>query len=291
MELRHFRYFIAVAQELHFTRAAGRLGISPPTLTRQIQELETEMGVRLFVRTQRVVRLTPAGEKLLVGAQKAIEQFDAAQRDAVRESRGESGSLSLGYVASAAYSGVMQAHVAAFRQAYPDVTLSACELGMNALPPQVRNGALDLAYVRSPMNLPDGVSSLTLQPEPFILALPAAHWLQGIRKIVAASLVDETFILPEQISGTLALGKAGNFVPRLGGQPGSLVAVLTLVSIGEGVAIVPSSARGHIDLPNLVYRDVAGFEMSSYLSLVFRKHEKAATVRRFIETVKSASRT
>ncbi|EHP40908.1 LysR family transcriptional regulator [Cupriavidus basilensis OR16] len=228
MELRHFRYFIAVAQDLHFTRAAARLGISTPTLTRQIQEMEATLGIRLFERNQRSVALTPAGEVLLVEAQAVVAQFEAAQLRAQREARGETGKIHVGYVASAAYSGVLQRQVAAFRKACPDV---------------------------------------------------------GLAEIHPAHLKAETLILPEQVSGTLSTAEQGGFVPRLGPQPGGLVAVLALVSLGEGVAIVPNAVAGHISLPSLVYREIAGLAVTSYLSLMSRQYEKAATIRRYIELV------
>ncbi|WP_416050957.1 LysR family transcriptional regulator [Cupriavidus basilensis] len=285
MELRHFRYFIAVAQDLHFTRAAARLGISTPTLTRQIQEMEASLGIRLFERNQRSVALTPAGEVLLAEAQAVVAQFEAAQLRAQREARGETGKIHVGYVASAAYSGVLQRQVAAFRKACPDVQLLVREAPMGTLPEQVRDGQVDIAYIRSPMNLPEGVDALPLAPEGFILALHSDSWLCGLAEIQPAHLKAETFILPEQVSGTLSTAEQGGFVPRLGPQPGGLVAVLTLVSLGEGVAIVPNAVAGHISLPSLVYRDIAGLAVTSYLSLMSRQYEKAATIRRYIELV------
>ncbi len=285
MELRHFRYFIAVAQDLHFTRAAARLGISTPTLTRQIQEMEAGLGIRLLERNQRSVALTPAGEVLLEEAQAVVAQFEAAQLRAQREARGETGKVHVGYVASAAYSGVLQRQVAAFRAACPDVQLLVREEPMGSLPEQVRDGHVDIAYIRSPMSLPEGVAALPLAPEGFIVALHGDSWLCGLPEIQPSHLRAETFILPEQVSGTLSTAEQGGFVPRLGPQPGGLVAVLTLVSLGEGIAIVPNTVAGHISLPSLVYRDVAGLGVTSYLSLMSRKYEKAASIRRYIELV------
>lgn len=282
LELRHFRYFIAVAQDLHFTRAAARLGIATPTLTRQIQDMEAMLGARLLNRTQRTVALTPAGRVLFKEAMQVVAQFDNAQRNTQREARGETGLVNLGYVASAAYSGVLQRHVQAFRSDCPNALLSVNEAVMPSLPRLVSEGQLDLGYVRAPLSLPDGVESIALIDEPFILALPAQCWLSQLPEITPAHLKDELFILPEQISGTLAAAERGGFVPRLGPQPGGLVAVLTLVSLGEGVAIVPDAVKGHIDLPNLVYRALDGFSATSNLSVVFRQYETAPMVRRFI---------
>lgn len=282
LELRHFRYFIAVAQDLHFTRAAARLGIATPTLTRQIQGMETALGVRLLNRTQRSVTLTPAGRVLLIEAMQVVTRFESAQRNAQREARGETGVINLGYVASAAYSGVLQRHVRAFRAACPNALLSVSEAVMPSLPRLIEEGQFDLGYVRSPMSLSPGVESIALIDEMFVLALPAQSWLCKLPEITPAHLKNELFILPEQISGTLAGAEQGGFVPRLGPQPGGLVAVLTLVSLGEGVAIVPDAVAGHIHLPNLVYRPLIGLSTTSHLSVVFRKYETAPMVRQYL---------
>jgi DNA-binding transcriptional LysR family regulator len=156
MEIRHFRYFLSVARHGHFTRAAEQLGIAPPTLSRQIQDMEKALGVLLFQRSQREVRLTAAGEALRVEAEQAVRQFDAAQLSAQRAARGDSGRIELGYVASAAYSGTLQQQVTRFSDAHPGVHLNIREAPMDALPTQVLDGQLDLAYVRSPMELPEG---------------------------------------------------------------------------------------------------------------------------------------
>lgn len=119
MEIRHFRYFLSVARLGHFTRAAEQLGIAPPTLSRQIQDMERQLGVRLFERSQREVCLTAAGEALLPEAEQAVRQFDAAQLGAQRAGRGDVGRIELGYVASAAFSGLLQQQVTRFSQSHP----------------------------------------------------------------------------------------------------------------------------------------------------------------------------
>lgn len=286
MEIRHFRYFLAVAQHGHFTRAAEQLGIAPPTLTRQIQDMEAELGVLLFQRSQREVQLTAAGEALRVEAEHAVRQFDAAQLGARRAGRGESGRIELGYVASAAYSGILQQQVSQFAEGYPEVCLNIREVPMLALPALVDEGQLDLAYLRSPMELPDSLAAIALHEEGFVLALPAGSRLNELKTIHTARLADETFILPEQISGTLAIAQQGGFAPRLGPQPGSLVAVLTLVSLGQGVAVVPTSVVQRISLPQVNYRNIADSQASSWLSLVHRRFEKSPAVMRYIEGVR-----
>lgn len=287
MEIRHFRYFLSVARLGHFTRAAEQLGIAPPTLSRQIQDMERQLGVRLFERSQREVCLTAAGEALLPEAEQAVRQFDAAQLGAQRAGRGDVGRIELGYVASAAFSGLLQQQVTRFSQSHPGVVLNIREQPMAESPALVRDGVLDIAYVRTPMDLPDELVAMDLHEEGFVLALPANSRLNELPQIMAARLATETFILPEQISGTLAVAAQGGFVPRLGPQPGSLVAVITLVSLGQGVALVPESVLQHITLPQVSYRRIADSQPTSCLTVLHRRFEKAPAVMRYIEALRS----
>ena len=244
MEIRHFRYFLAVARQRNFTRAAEQLGIAPPTLSRQIQDMETALGTRLFIRQQREVSLTEAGAALVQEAEATVRQFECAQRHAQRAGRGDIGHIELGYVASAVYGGLLQRQMQAFSQAFPDVSVNVRECAMATLPGAVADGRYDIGYVRSPMTLPDGVEAVRLDSEGFVLAVAQGSWLLGLKAIGCEHLQNETFILPEQISGTLHVAAQGGYAPRLGPQPGGLVAVLALVSLGQGVAVVPASVMG-----------------------------------------------
>ncbi|WP_297837097.1 LysR substrate-binding domain-containing protein [Pseudomonas sp.] len=289
MEIRHFRYFLAVAKHRNFTRAAEQLGIAPPTLTRQIQDLESELGTRVFVRQQRDVSLTDAGKALQVEAELAVRQFETAQLNAQRAGRGETGHIELGYVASAVFSGSLQQQVSSFRQRYPDIGFSIVESLMPSVPTLIEEGRLDVGYIRSPMHLPDSLSTVSLLAEGFVLALHDSSWLCRLKEISAVHVQNETFILPEQISGTLQVAAHAGFAPTLGPQPGGLVSVIALVSLGQGVAVVPESVVDHIKLPNVVYRRIQDCQPSSFLSLVYRRFEKAPAVARFIEHVKHFS--
>ena len=149
MEIRHFRYFLAVARQRNFTRAAEQLGIAPPTLSRQIQDMEATLGTRLFIRQQREVSLTEAGAALLIEAEATVSQFEFAQRNAQRAGRGEIGHIELGYVASAVYSGLLQKQMQAFSQAFPDVSVNVRECAMASLPGAVADGRYDIGYILS----------------------------------------------------------------------------------------------------------------------------------------------
>jgi DNA-binding transcriptional LysR family regulator len=290
MELRHFRYFVAAAEALHFTRAAAQLGIATPTLTRQVQEMEEAMGVRLFARTQRSVALTPAGKVLLPEARAVLAHFDAAQVRARREGRGETGQVQVGHVASAIYSGALQRQVDAFRDRHPGIAVLSREVSMPDLPGQVLDGRLDVAYVRAPVELPPGLEAVALAPEPFVLALHAQSWLARLPQVTAAHLRDETFIPPEQNIGTQRTGERGGFEPRMLPPPGSLQAVLALVSLGQGVSVVPSPAQDCIRLPSLVFRPLPDCDATSHLALLSRRHEKSPATRNFMALARERAR-
>jgi DNA-binding transcriptional LysR family regulator len=287
MEIRHFRYFLAVARHRNFTRAAEQLDIAPPTLTRQIQDMEAELGARLFLRQARDVSLTEAGSVLLVEAESTVRQFESAQRNVRRASRGEIGQIELGYVASAVYSGLLQKQVQKFVNDHPDVSLNVRESPMASLPMMIIEGRFDLGYIRCPMTLPEGIEALRLSTEGFVLALPDDSWLNRLPVIACMHLQNENFILPEQVVGTLQVASQGGFVPKLGAQPGSLVAVIALVSLGQGVAVVPESVVGSVSLPNVVYRQLKDCDASSWLALIHRRFEKSPAVMGYIERLKN----
>lgn len=287
MDIRHFRYFLAVARHRNFTRAAEQLGIAPPTLTRQIQDMEAELGARLFLRQVRDVSLTEAGAALVIEAEATVRQFESAQRNAQRAGRGDIGHIELGYVASAVYSGLLQKQVQGFASQYPDVSLNVRESPMASMPNMILEGRFDLGYIRCPLTLPEGVESVRLSDEGFVLALSVDSWLNRLPVINSAHLHNENFILPEQVVGTLQVAAQGAFVPKLGAQPGGLVAVIALVSLGQGVAVVPESVVGHVGLPNVVYRQINDCNASSWLALIHRRFEKSPAVVRYIERVKN----
>ncbi|GAB6405933.1 LysR family transcriptional regulator [Pseudomonas sp. MHK4] len=288
MDIRHFRYFLAVARQGNFTRAAEQLGIAPPTLTRQIQDMENELGTRLFVRQTREVSLTEAGAALLIEAEATVRQFEYAQQNAQRAGRGDIGHIELGYVASAVYSGLLQKQVQGFAAEYPDVSLNVRESPMASLPNMILEGRFDLGYIRCPLALPEGIEAVRLSDEGFVLALPVNSWLNRLPLINSAHLQNENFILPEQVVGTLQIASQGHFVPKLGAQPGGLVAVIALVSLAQGVAVVPESVVGHVSLPNVVYRQINDCNASSWLALIHRRFEKSPAVVRYIERVKNS---
>jgi DNA-binding transcriptional LysR family regulator len=286
VELRHLRYFIAVAEQLHFAQAAETLGISAPTLTVQIQQIERALDAQLFSRTKRSVALTPAGEAFLAEARVALEQFERAVSIGRRAGRGELGRVNLGFVGSAAFSGVLQQQIRAFRRARPHVYIDAREVPMDQLPVLLDDGRTDIAFVRLPVELPSSLRTHVLLHDRFCAALPAEHRLaQGTAPIRSRSFAGEGFVVPEQRGGTIEVGRRGRFSPNILSAPGSLLAVLTDVSLGIGVAIVPNLLTEVVRLPNVVFREIAGEPIPSEIGAVFRKFERAPAVRSLIEQI------
>jgi DNA-binding transcriptional LysR family regulator len=289
MELRHLRYFVTLAEELHFSRAAERLGISPPTLTIQIQEIERALSAKLFARTKRSVALTPAGEIFLVEARHVLAQFARAENVGRRAGRGEIGRIEIGYVGGAAYSGVLQGQTAQFRSAWPEVELKARELPIGDVVARVKDGQIDVGFIRLPVALPSGLQSHLLLRDRYCVALPATHPEgAGAEPIRPEGLASEAFITPEQAAGTHEFARRGKFRPEIVADPGSLslVAVLAQVSLGMGVAIVPSVAAAVVQFPNVIFRPIDGEPIPAEVAAVFRNNELSGPVKKFIEQVR-----
>lgn len=289
MELRHFRCVLAVAHSLHFARAAAELGISPPALTKQVQETEQLLGTRLFQRSKRAVSLTAAGELFVIEATRALAQLAQAQDVARRAGRGELGRLEIGYVASAAYSGVLQDQFSRFRVSHPGIHIGAREYAMDALPGLLDQGRVDLAFVRPPLHLPDGLDSVVLLRDRFVLAVQADSPLARLDMAEPAALAQQAFIVPEQELGTLEVSRRGGFAAQVVSRPGSLVAVLTEVSLGVGCAIVPHSVMASVQLPGVVFRELATPQISSEIAVAFRRHEQAPAARAFIAQLRAVA--
>jgi DNA-binding transcriptional LysR family regulator len=286
MELRHLRYFIAVAEDLHFTRAAERLGISPPTLTVQIQEIERNLQAQLFSRTKRSVALTPAGEAFLGEARTVVDQFERAVNVGRRAGRGELGRIELGYVGSAVFAGILQQQIRAFRQSRPGVLVNARELPMNQLLELLDGGRLDIAFVRPPVELAGHFRMHVLRRDRFCAALPGEHALVAAAgPIRPNAFAGDTFIVPEQDLGMREVARRGRFNPRIGSAPGSLLAVLTQVSLGAGVAIVPNVLTDTVALPNVVFKALAGEPILSEVAAVYRKYEGSPAVKTLIAQI------
>lgn len=287
LELRHLRCIVCVAKHLHFSRAAEELEIAAPSLTKQIQEAERLLGVRLFHRTKRSVALTAAGEAYLAEVAPALDQLARGAERAMLAERGEIGRVEVGYIASAAFAGVLRQAVGGFRKAHPRIEISIREVLMDRVPAMLGDGQLDAAYVRPPIQFLEGIQTMTVYQDSFVVALPAGSELAASPVVSPAQLRDQCFVLPEQEAGTLELARRGRFSPKLGARPGTLSAVVACVSLGSFVAVVPHTLADCLSMPGVVYRPIAGKPIPSEIALAYRQYERAPAVRAFLDYAKT----
>ncbi|HEY0973058.1 MAG TPA: LysR substrate-binding domain-containing protein [Solimonas sp.] len=249
MELRHLRYFVAVAEELHFTRAARRLGMNQPPLSQQIQQLERELGATLFQRAARGVTLTPAGHAFLEDARRLLRDASLAGERARRVAQGEQGRLRLGMINSAPFHPLIPRVIREFRRRYPGVTLSLQEDATPALAAAVGRDTLDAAFVRPLLEPVAGLREQIVLEEDLVVALPAGHALSAKPALALLALSLEPFVLFSRSVGaglhdeiTGACRKAG-FAPRIVQEASQVTSIVNLVASGLGVSLVPASMQ------------------------------------------------
>ena len=287
MELRHLRYFIELAKALHFGVAAEALNISTPTLSVQINQLEEELGARLFIRTQRKVELTQAGEIFMKEAIETLYHAELAKSRVRSAVRGERGYIRIGYVSSALLSGIFTELLTQFKQATPDISLSAHESVMGTLASQITERKIDVAFVRGPVPLSADIGHIEVLQDGFALALPERHPLVLQEDVIKpCQLKGETFILPEQVSGTHDYAQIGGFLVTHSWSAGNLYDVLANVALGNGVAVVPAILMKQLKLTGVVYREISGNVIPSSIWFLYRKQEKSAAVQNLVQMIR-----
>lgn len=296
MELRHLRYFIAVAEELHFGRAAEQLGISQPPLSQQIQALEEELGARLFERSNRRVALSAVGRLFLPEARQVLAQLEQAVDVARRAQRGELGELKVGFTASAPFTSTIPRAIRAFRQACPDVHLNLRELSSRGVAEAVHEGRLQVGMLRPLAPLPEELVALELFAEPLVAVLPVDHPLAGgADGVRLAALGEEPFVFFPRTFGTglydqlLGLARAAGFSPRIVQEASEAMILIGLVATGLGVSVLPASfSRMRID--GVVCRTLLDPGATTAVWLVRRRDEASPLVRRFAELLEREAR-
>ncbi|MFU2550295.1 LysR substrate-binding domain-containing protein [Pseudomonas aeruginosa] len=291
MELRHLRYFIAVAEELHFGRAAERLGISQPPLSQQIQALEEDIGARLFERTNRRVELTDAGRLFLDESRQVLAQVDKAVLLARRAHLGELGELKIGFTSSAPFTSTIPSSIHAFRKAYPDVHLDLQEMSSCQVLKALLEESLQVGVIR-PLALPDAVHWVELFREPLVAVLRADHPLAAGSEdgLAIAALAEEPFVFFPRSYGTglydqvIALTRQAGFSPRIAQEASEAMTIIGLVSAGLGVSILPASFR-RTRVDGVVYRTLSDPEATTAVWLVRRQNEGSPLALSFIDLV------
>jgi DNA-binding transcriptional LysR family regulator len=280
MELRHLRYFLAVAEEGNFTRAAARLGIGQPPLSQQIRDLETEIGAMLFHRVPHGAELTAAGAAFLPEAKASLAAAEKARLAAQSANRGETGRLSLGFTASSAFNPIVSTTIRRFQARWPDVQLSLQEMNTLGLMQKLERGELDAAFMRPGLDDPDGVRLKRLPDEPMVVALPANHPLAKQKTLPLALLAKESFILFPRLVGlslyddvVRACREAG-FELMVAQEAPQISSVVNLVAADLGVSIVPASIS-QIKLAGVAYRPIDGPPAVARLALAVLRSQRS----------------
>lgn len=295
MELRHLRYFVAVAEELHFGRAAERLHIAQPPLSRQIRDLEREVGTPLFERVARGAELTAAGRAFLPQARLTLSQAERATRTAQRAALGEIGRLRLGFIDAATYSAILPNVLAFFRMHLPLIGLSLFEMDSAQQEDALREGRIDLGILQSPP--PDAERWLRVDrvyTDALVAAVPETHRFAARSRIALADLATDSFVLfprsvdPALYDEIIARCRSAGFSPRVVQEAAGWHTLAGLVGAGVGVAFVPR-ALSKIRRPGVVYRQIRDLSVEMAMFAVWKKEEKSPVRERFVTALRAVA--
>lgn len=289
MELRHLRYFIAVAEELHFGRAAQALGISQPPLSQQIQALEHEVGARLFERTNRRVELSQAGRLFLDEARLVLAQVDKAADVARRAQLGQLGELKIGFTSSAPFNSSIPQAIFAFRQAFPAVHLALQEMSSKEVAESLVDESVQVGIMR-PLPLPESLVAVELFREPLVAIIRADHPLAvGSEKgLQLSALAAEPFVFFPRSYGSglyaqlLNLAREAGFSPLITQEAGEAMTIIGLVAAGLGVTVLPASYQ-RMRIDGVVYRTLLDAEANTAVWLVQRRDQHSPMAKAFVE--------
>lgn len=290
MELRHLRYFKTVATELHFGRAAEKLHIAQPPLSKQIQDLEAELGFELFTRTKRSVVLTPAGQAFLIEVNQVFQQLDRAIDIGGKTSRGELGQVSIGFVGSATYN-ILPVMLQQFHDRYPQVQIKLHELTTDRQLIWLREGRIDIGLIRPPIVERDFGTQVIFQ-ESVVVALPTNHHLAQQDSLDLSALATEPFILfPRELAPGLydpiiAICQAAGFSPQVVQECIQMQTIVSLVSANMGVSILPESIQ-EAQRQGVVYKPIRSESLSveklATIAIVWRRNDPSPTMNKLLE--------
>lgn len=291
MELSHIRGFVAVADELHFGRAAKRLYVTQPSLSKRVAKLEEELGVKLFHRTRREVRLTQAGDAFLEGARLVLEVAQRATEEARKAARGELGRLEVGFFSPAIY-GILLEILKSYHERFPAVEVTLHEWTSAVQLERLREAKIEIGFMRAPVE-EEGFLTEHVFLEPIVAALPEDH-PQAHREVVPPEeLADDPFIMvprhkePNSFDRYVSICQRAGFSPKITQEVFEIHAIVGLVATGMGVAFVPGSIR-NLKRPGLVYRPLEDPEAHIGTAVVRRSAQPSPVLRTFLDTLQRA---
>lgn len=295
MELRHLRYFLAVAEELNFRRAAEKLGMAQPPLSSQIHDLERELGVLLFRRVPKGAELTEAGVAFLSAVPALFDKLDQAIKLAQRGGRGEVGQLRVGYTGSASFNQIVPRSLRAFRRAYPSVELTLEELNSPQLLDQLSRQRLDAVFIRPAKEPPPGFNITPLDEEPMMVVVPSGHRLANRYAVELAELKGEPFILfsrtlPGLYDDVIEGCRRAGFEPTVAQIAPQITSVPNLVAVGLGVSLVPAQFA-NTNIPGVVFLPITGSTPVARLALATRFEDRSVVTRNFRTFVREVADT
>jgi DNA-binding transcriptional LysR family regulator len=290
--LRHLRYFVAVGEDQHYGRASRRLGVAQPALSRQIQDLEKEIGYELFDRMPRGVRLSAAGELFMADARRILQEVGEATARAARVARGQSGTLRIGFAENASWHGVAPDSFRRFRERQPDVTLQLQPAASLEQLEAIRSGRLDAGFVNFMPKADADLDQLAVGIQQVELALPKRHPLARLEKLRLHDLTDAAFIwFPRRASPIFydrlmhECYRGGLKSPRIVQEGLNEATILSLVSTGLGVGWVLGSARWRRP-PTIAILPVVDLNMPVPLALAWRRDNTSPLLARFVDEVR-----
>jgi DNA-binding transcriptional LysR family regulator len=288
VELRHLRYFVAVAEELHFGRAAQRLGIVQPALSKQIVALERELGVTLFVRSKRGVSITEAGQALYSETRDILQRVDHATDVAKLTDSGALGSLAIGFIGPAMWN-ILPPLMREHRDRVPEIHFRLYEMTSGPMIQQVRDRILDAGFIR-PFGHDQDLEIKTVWSEPFAIAMACDHPLAEQDVIDLADAADETFVLvsregsPGLFDQCLALCQSYGFSPLAIQEGNTGGAMFGMVAAGLGVTLIPESAD-LVPWPGVAFRPLVKSELQLSLAVAYRRDNRSTALTAFLETI------
>lgn len=289
MDLRHFRYFVVVAEELHFGRAAERLHIAQPALSIQIKKIEDQLGGNLFNRTSRSVTLTEAGEIFLKEAKLALQYAERAEQTAKEALQGNLGKINIAYSGSVTYSGLLGRNIQSFRQHKPDIEIHLYEADPFTQLELLMKGDADIGFLTTfSLDIPEDISVVSLAHWPLCIAMPAEHPLSNKDKIDIEKLKDDCFISyahSPNDDGTGVIRKLVSFEPNVSYRKSNIMSILAMVDSGMGVSIVPNILEQTLNLPGLIFKELTVNKFYIDISVAYVNQNPKSTTLAFIEHI------